>query len=164
VFGCITNPREDLVSTDFNNQSPYGKSSHPTEYSRTIGVVNNGNNNKNREFYAKPAKEFVDYVIEHWDDFAVNIHRKDAIKLTGPVIRSFLEKRGAKLYPGWFVDFVIDEFKRRGSRPRAGIQGIEGDHRIRHSNNVLERQVSTVSALAHNNNAGTQGNQEVKVS
>ena len=81
---------------------------------KDIGVVNNGNNNKNREFYAKLAKEFVDYIIEHWDDFAVNIHRKDAIKLTGSVIRSFLEKRGAKLYPGWFVDFVIDEFKRRG--------------------------------------------------
>jgi hypothetical protein len=85
-----------------------------TEYLRNIGVVNNGNNNKNREFYAKLAKEFVDYVIEHWDDYIINPYRKSTIKLTGPVIRSFLEKREAKLYPGWFVDFVIDEFKRRG--------------------------------------------------
>jgi hypothetical protein len=85
-----------------------------TEYLRTIGVINNGNNNKNREFYAKLAREFVDYVIGHWDDYIINPYRRNTIKLTGPVIRSFLERRGAKLYPGWFVDFVVEEFKRRG--------------------------------------------------
>ena len=80
---------------------------------KDIGVNNNNRNNGNKEFYIKLAREFVDYVIEHWDDYVVNTHRKDTIKLTGPVIRSFLVRKGAKLYPGWFVDFVVEEFKRR---------------------------------------------------
>jgi len=35
---------------------------------------------------------------------------------------------------------------------------------VARNNDVLERQVSTVGALANNDSAGTQGNQEVKVS
>jgi len=90
-----------------------------TEFLRNIGVANNGSNNRNRDFYAKLAKEFVDYVIEHWDDYVVNIHRKDVIKLTGVIIRStatkIAEKKGWKItYPGWLVDFIIEEFKKRG--------------------------------------------------
>jgi len=90
-----------------------------TDFLRNIGVVNNGSNNRNRDFYAKLAKEFVDYVIEHWDDYVVNIHRKDMIKLTGVIIRSIAtkiaEKKGWKItYPGWLVDFIIEEFRKRG--------------------------------------------------
>jgi len=90
-----------------------------TDFLRNIGVANNGSNNRNRDFYAKLAKEFVDYVIEHWDDYVVNIHRKDVIKLTGVIIRStatkIAEKKGWKItYPGWLVDFIIEEFKKRG--------------------------------------------------
>jgi len=64
------------------------------------------------------AKEFVDYIIEHWDDFVVNIHRKDVIKLTGVIIRSIAtkiaEKKGWKItHPGWLIDFIIEEFKKR---------------------------------------------------
>jgi hypothetical protein len=96
--------------------------SHPLnqvlmEFLREIDVVgnrNNNHNNGNKDMYHMLAREFVDYIIEHWDDYVVNTHRRDTIKLTGPVIRSFLKRRGAKLYPGWFVDFVVDEFKKRG--------------------------------------------------
>jgi len=89
---------------------------------REIGVDgnrNNNHNNGNKDMYHMLAKEFVDYIIEHWDDFVVNIHRKDVIKLTGVIIRSIAtkiaEKKGWKItHPGWLVDFIIEEFKKRG--------------------------------------------------
>ena len=89
---------------------------------RDIGVDsnrNNNHNNGNKDMYYMLAREVVNYVIEHWDDFVVNIHRKDAIKLTGQVIRSIAakitEKKGWKItHPGWLVDFIIEEFKKRG--------------------------------------------------
>jgi len=92
------------------------------EFLREIGVDgvhNNNRNNGNKDIYHMLAKEFVDYVVEHWDEFVVNIHRKDAIKLTGQVIRSIAtkiaEKKGWKItHPGWLVDFIIEEFKKRG--------------------------------------------------
>jgi hypothetical protein len=103
--------------------------SHPLnqvlmEFLREIGVVgnrNNNHNNGNKDMYHMLAREFVDYIIEHWDDFVVNIHRKDVIKLTGVIIRSIAtkiaEKKGWKIaYPGWLVDFIIEEFKKRGFR------------------------------------------------
>jgi len=91
------------------------------EFLRDIGVDgnnhNNGNNNK--DMYYMLAREVVNYVIEHWDDFVVNIHRKGVIKLTGQVIRSIAlriaEKKGWKIaYIGWLIDFIIEEFKKRG--------------------------------------------------
>jgi len=90
-----------------------------TEFLREIGVVNNNNrNNGNKDMYHILAKEFVDYVIEHWDDYVVNPYRRDVIKLTGVIIRSIAtkiaEKKGWKVtYPGWLVDFIIEEFRRR---------------------------------------------------
>ncbi len=91
------------------------------EFLRDIGVDSNHNNhnNGNKDMYYMLAREFVDYVIEHWDEFVVNIHRKDMIKLTGQVIRSIAtkiaEKRGWKItYIGWLIDFIIEEFKKRG--------------------------------------------------
>jgi hypothetical protein len=92
------------------------------EFLREIGVdsnCNNNHNNGNKHMYYVLAKEFVDYVIEHWDDFVVNIHRKDVIKLTGQVIKSIVtkiaEKKGWKIhYIGWLIEFVIREFERRG--------------------------------------------------
>jgi hypothetical protein len=65
------------------------------------------------------AREFVDYIIEHWDDYIINPYRKDVIKLTGVIIRSIAtkiaEKKGWKItHPGWLVDFIIEEFKKRG--------------------------------------------------
>jgi len=91
------------------------------DFLRDIGVDGNHNNNgnNNKDMYHVLAKEFVDYVIEHWDEFVVNIHRKDMIKLTGQVIRSIAtkiaEKRGWKIaYIGWLIDFIIEEFKNRG--------------------------------------------------
>jgi len=94
------------------------------EFLREIGVDgnrNNNHNNGNKHMYHMLAKEFVDYIIEHWDDFVVNIHRKDVIKLTGVIIRSIAtkiaEKKGWKItHPGWLVDFIIEEFKKRGFR------------------------------------------------
>ena len=94
------------------------------EFLREIGVDgnrNNNHNNGNKDMYHMLAKEFVDYIIEHWDDFVVNIHRKDVIKLTGVIIRSIAtkiaEKKGWKItHPGWLVDFIIEEFKKRGFR------------------------------------------------
>jgi hypothetical protein len=93
-----------------------------TGFLREIGVDgnrNNNHNNGNKDMYYMLAKEFADYVIEHWDDFVVNIHRKDVIKLTGVIIRSIAtkiaEKKGWKItHPGWLVDFIIEEFKKRG--------------------------------------------------
>jgi len=90
-----------------------------TEFLREIGVVNNNRNNGNKDMYHILAKEVVDYVINHWGDFVVNIHRKDVIKLTGVIIRSIAtkiaEKKGWKIaYIGWLVDFIIEEFKKRG--------------------------------------------------
>jgi len=92
------------------------------EFLREIGVDgnrNNNHNNGNKDMYHMLAKEFVDYIIEHWDDFVVNIHRKGVIKLTGVIIRSIAtkiaEKKGWKnAYIGWLVDFIIEEFKKRG--------------------------------------------------
>jgi len=91
-----------------------------TEFLREIGVDGNCNNNRNngKDMYHILAREFVDYVIEHWDEFVVNIHRKDVIKLTGVIIRSITtkiaEKKGWKItHPGWLVDFIIEEFRRR---------------------------------------------------
>jgi len=90
------------------------------EFLREIGVGNHNNNgNNNKDMYHVLAREFVDYVIEHWGEFAANIHRKDAIKLTGQVIRSIAmkiaEQKGWKIpYVGWLVDFIIEEFKKRG--------------------------------------------------
>jgi len=94
------------------------------EFLREIGVDgnrNNNHNNGNKDMYHMLAREFVDYIIEHWDDFVVNIHRKDVIKLTGVIIRSIAtkiaEKKGWKItHPGWLVDFIIEEFKKRGFR------------------------------------------------
>ena len=91
------------------------------EFLREIGVDgnrNNNHNNGNKDMYHMLAREFVDYIIEHWDDFVVNIHRKDVIKLTGVIIRSIAtkiaEKKGWKItHPGWLVDFIIEEFKKR---------------------------------------------------
>jgi len=91
-----------------------------TEFLKEIGVSNNrGNGNNNKDMYYMLAKEFVDYVIEHWDDFVVNIHRKDVIKLTGQVIRRIAKriakKKGWKIaYLGWLIDFIDEEFKKRG--------------------------------------------------
>jgi len=92
------------------------------EFLREIGVdgnCNNNRNNGNKDMYHMLAKEFVDYIIEHWDDFVVNIHRKDVIKLTGVIIRSIAtkiaEKKGWKIpYVGWLIDFIIEKFKKRG--------------------------------------------------
>jgi len=92
-----------------------------TEFLREIGVDNCNNNrsNGNKDMYHILAREVVDYVIEHWDEFVVNIHKKDVIKLTGVIIRStatkIAEKKGWKItYPGWLVDFIIEEFRKRG--------------------------------------------------
>jgi len=91
------------------------------EFLRDIGVGSNRNNhnNGNKDMYYMLAREFVDYVIEHWDEFVVNIHRKDVIKLTGVIIRSIAmkiaEKKGWKIaHPGWLIDFIIEEFRKRG--------------------------------------------------
>jgi predicted transcriptional regulator len=92
------------------------------EFLREIGVVGNCNNNRNngnKDMYHLLARDFVDYVIEHWDDYVINIHQKDMIKLTGVIIRSIAtkiaEKKGWKIaYIGWLVDFIIEEFKKRG--------------------------------------------------
>jgi hypothetical protein len=92
------------------------------EFLREIGVDGNRNNNRNnsnKDMYHMLAREFVDYIIEHWDDFVVNIHCKGVIKLTGVIIRSIAtkiaEKKGWKItHPGWLVDFIIEEFKKRG--------------------------------------------------
>jgi DNA-binding transcriptional ArsR family regulator len=89
---------------------------------REIGVdgnCNNNRNNGNKDMYYMLAREVVDYVIEHWDDYVINIHRRDTIKLTGVMIRSIAmkiaEKKGWKIaYIGWLVDFIIEEFKKRG--------------------------------------------------
>jgi DNA-binding HxlR family transcriptional regulator len=93
------------------------------EFLRDIGVNSNHNNhnNGNKDMYYMLAREFVDYVIEHWDEFVVNIHRKDTIKLTGPVIKSIATKiaetKGWKIhYIGWLIDFIIEEFRKRGFR------------------------------------------------
>jgi len=90
-----------------------------TEFLREIGVVNNNRNNGNKDMYHILAKEVVDYVIEHWDEFIVNPYRRNVIKLTGVIIRSIAtkiaEKKGWKIaYIGWLVDFIIEEFRRRG--------------------------------------------------
>ncbi len=92
-----------------------------TTFLREIGVGNHNNNrnNGNKDMYYMLAREFVDYVIEHWDEFVVNIHRRDTIKLTGVIIRSIAtkiaKKKGWKItHPGWLVDFIIEEFKKRG--------------------------------------------------
>jgi predicted transcriptional regulator len=91
-----------------------------TEFLKEIGVSDNkGNDNNNKDMYHMLAKEFVDYVIEHWDEFVVNIHHRDVIKLTGQVIRSIAtkiaEKKGWKItYIGWFIDFIIEELRKRG--------------------------------------------------
>ncbi len=100
--------------------------SHPLnqvlmEFLREIGVDgnrNNNHNNGNKDMYHMLAKEFADYIIEHWDDYIINPYRRDTIKLTGPVIRTIAlriaEKKGWKItYPGWLVDFIIEEFKKR---------------------------------------------------
>jgi hypothetical protein len=92
------------------------------EFLREIGVdgnCNNNRNNGNKDMYHILAREVVNYVIEHWDEFVVNIHKKDVIKLTGVIIRSIalkiMEKKGWKIkYLGWLVDFIIEEFKKRG--------------------------------------------------
>jgi hypothetical protein len=92
------------------------------EFLREIGVDGNRNNNRNngnKDMYHMLAKEFVDYIIEHWDDYIINPYRKDTIKLTGVIIRSIAtkiaEKKGWKItHPGWLVDFIIEEFIRRG--------------------------------------------------
>jgi len=79
----------------------------------------NNHNNGNKDMYHMLAKEFVDYVIEHWDEFVMNIHHRNVIKLTGQVIRSIAmkiaEQKGWKIpYIGWLIDFIIEEFKKRG--------------------------------------------------
>jgi hypothetical protein len=92
------------------------------EFLREISVDGNRNdnrNNGNKDMYHMLAKEFVDYVIEHWVDYIINPYRKDTIKLTGVIIRSIAtkiaEKKGWKItHPGWLVDFIIEEFKKRG--------------------------------------------------
>jgi len=94
------------------------------EFLREIGVngnCNNNRNNGNKDMYHMLAKEFVDYIIERWNDYIVNPYRKDTIKLTGVIIRSIAtkiaEKKGWKItHPGWLVDFIIEEFKKRGFR------------------------------------------------
>ena len=94
------------------------------EFLREIGVDGNRNNNRNngnKDMYHMLAREFVDYIIEHWVDYIINPYRKDTIKLTGVIIRSIAtkitEKKGWKItHPGWLVDFIIEEFKKRGFR------------------------------------------------
>ena len=94
------------------------------EFLREIGVDGNRNNNRNngnKDMYHMLAKDFVDYIIEHWGDYIVNPYRKDTIKLTGVIIRSIAtkiaEKKGWKItHPGWLVDFIIEEFMKRGFR------------------------------------------------
>ena len=91
------------------------------EFLREIGVdgnCNNNRNNGNKDMYHMLAREVVNYVIEHWDDYIINPYRRDTIKLTGPVIRTIAlriaEKKGWKItHPGWLVDFIIEEFKKR---------------------------------------------------
>jgi len=88
------------------------------EFLREIGGVDN-NNRKNKENYAKLAKAIVNYILRHWDDYVVNIHHRDTIKLTGPTIKSLAtqiaERRGWRITRlSWLVDFVIEEFKKRG--------------------------------------------------
>jgi len=107
------------VEYELNKNHPLNQAL--TEFLREIGVDGNCNNNRNngyKDMYHILAKEVVDYVINHWGDFVVNIHRKDVIKLTGVIIRSIAvkiaEKKGWKIaYPGWLVDFIIEEFRRR---------------------------------------------------
>ena len=91
------------------------------EFLREIGVdgnCNNNRNNGNKDMYHMLAREVVNYVIEHWDDYIINPYRRDTIKLTGVIIRSIAtkiaEKKGWKIaYMGWLVDFIIEEFKKR---------------------------------------------------
>ena len=92
------------------------------EFLREIGVDGNRNdnrNNGNKDMYHMLAREVVNYIIEYWDGYIVNPYRKDVIKLTGVIIRSIAtkiaEKKGWKIaYPGWLVDFIIEEFRKRG--------------------------------------------------
>jgi len=91
------------------------------DFLRDIGVDGNRNNNhnNNKDMYHMLAKEFVDYIIEHWGEFVMNIHHRNVIKLTGQVIRSIAmkiaEQKGWKIpYIGWLIDFIIEEFKKRG--------------------------------------------------
>jgi hypothetical protein len=90
------------------------------DFLREIGSnCNNNHNNGNKDMYHMLAREFVDYIIEHWGDYIINPYRRVTIKLTGPVIRTIAlriaEKKGWKItHPGWLVDFIIEEFKKRG--------------------------------------------------
>jgi len=89
------------------------------EFLREIGVDGNNHNNGNKDMYHMLAREVVNYVIEHWDEFVMNIHHRDVIKLTGVIIRSIAmkiaEQKGWKIaYLGWLIDFIIEEFKKRG--------------------------------------------------
>ena len=110
------------IEYELNRDHPLVKAL--VEFLREIGVVSNRNdnrNNGNKDMYHMLAREFVDYIIEHWDGYVVNPYRKDTIKLTGVIIRSIAtkiaEKKGWKItHPGWLVDFIIEEFKRRGFR------------------------------------------------
>jgi len=107
------------VEYELNKNHPLNQAL--TEFLREIGVdgnCNNNRNNGNKDMYHMLAREFVDYIIEHWDDYVVNPYRRNVIKLTGVIIRSIAtkiaEKKGWKItYPGWLVDFIIEEFKKR---------------------------------------------------
>ena len=65
--------------------------------------------------YSSIAKEVVDYVLAHWDEYAINPHNKGTIKLTGKLIKGILKKKNIKVkHIGWLLVYTIEEFKKCG--------------------------------------------------
>ena len=65
--------------------------------------------------YFSIAKEIVDYVLAHWDEYAISPYNKGTIKLTGKSIKGILKKKNIRVkHIGWLLIYVIEEFKKRG--------------------------------------------------
>ena len=74
-----------------------------------------GKRSNHRDNYSSIAKEVVDYVLAHWDEYAINPHNKGTIKLTGKLIKGILKKKNIRVkHIGWLLAYAIEEFKERG--------------------------------------------------
>jgi len=80
--------------------------------------------NRNNYNYAEMAKSIVDYIIQNWDKYAINTHKKDTIKLTGNAIKEIVAEKNLKVrHNGWLVSYVIEELKERGFSVRVEKNG-----------------------------------------